>query len=51
MRRGSGGVLVIPVGPIGAVQTLWRFGVAEDGEPIAESLGWVAFVPFTRSTD
>lgn len=50
-QLGSGGVLVIPVGPIGAVQTLWRFAVGEDGEPIAESLGWVSFVPFTRATD
>ena len=50
-QLGPGGALVIPVGPIGAVQTLWRFAVGEDGEPIAESLGWVSFVPFTRATD
>ncbi len=50
-QLGPGGVLVIPVGPIGAVQTLWRFTIAEDGDPMAESLGWVSFVPFTRATD
>jgi len=44
-----GGMMVIPVGPIGAVQTLWRFSVGADGELGAESLGWVSFVPFTRS--
>jgi protein-L-isoaspartate(D-aspartate) O-methyltransferase len=45
------GVLVIPVGPIGAVQTLWRFTFDASGEPVAENLGWVSFVPFTRATD
>lgn len=43
-----GGALVIPVGPIGAVQTLWRFTNGADGELLAESLGAVTFVPFTR---
>lgn len=42
-------VLVIPVGPIGAVQTLWRFRVDEAGDILAESLAAVSFVPFTRS--
>ena len=46
-----GGVMVIPVGPIGAVQTLWRFSVADDGAVLAESLGAVAFVPFTRAEE
>jgi len=46
-----GGVMVIPVGPIGAVQTLWRFSPDADGELGAESLGWVSFVPFTRAED
>jgi hypothetical protein len=36
------------VGPIGAVQTLWRFTKGADGELFAESLGAVTFVPFTR---
>lgn len=43
-----GGAMVIPVGPIGAVQTLWRFTTTEEGNVLAESLGPVAFVPFTR---
>ncbi len=43
------GRLVIPIGPIGAVQTLWRFEVADDGELVGENLGGVFFVPFTRA--
>ena len=43
-----GAALVIPVGPIGAVQTLWRFTRGSDGEILAESLGPVSFVPLTR---
>jgi len=46
-----GAMMVIPVGPIGAVQTLWRFSLDADGELGAESLGWVSFVPFTRAED
>ena len=46
-----GGVMVIPVGPIGAVQTLWRFTVNDDGNVLAESLGPVGFVPFTRAEE
>jgi protein-L-isoaspartate(D-aspartate) O-methyltransferase len=45
------GVMVIPVGPIGAVQTLWKFTVVDDGNVLAESLGPVGFVPFTRADD
>jgi protein-L-isoaspartate(D-aspartate) O-methyltransferase len=44
-----GAAMVVPVGPIGAVQTLWRFTRDANGEPIAESLGPVSFVPFTRN--
>lgn len=46
----TGATLVIPVGPPGAVQTLWRFTLdpATD-EVLAESMGAVRFVPFTRS--
>jgi protein-L-isoaspartate(D-aspartate) O-methyltransferase len=44
----TGGIMVIPVGPIGAVQTLWQFTKAENGELEARSLGPVMFVPFTR---
>jgi protein-L-isoaspartate(D-aspartate) O-methyltransferase len=46
-----GGVMVIPVGPVGAMQTLWRFTADESGEVLAESLAWVSFVPFTRADD
>jgi len=44
-----GAALVIPIGPIGAVQTMWRFTVGADGEVEGESLGSVTFVPFTRT--
>ncbi len=47
----SGGVMVIPVGPIGAVQTLWQFAVNENGEVEGTSLGPVSFVPFTRAEE
>jgi protein-L-isoaspartate(D-aspartate) O-methyltransferase len=46
-----GAVMVLPVGPIGAVQTLWRFTRDVDGELLAESLGPVSFVPFTRTEE
>ncbi|MEN8234651.1 MAG: protein-L-isoaspartate(D-aspartate) O-methyltransferase [Actinomycetota bacterium] len=44
-----GAAMVIPVGPIGAVQTMWRFTVDAEGEVTGESLGGVLFVPFTRA--
>lgn len=40
------GRLVIPIGPPGWVQNLWKF-VYEDGELIGYNLGGVRFVPFT----
>ena len=40
------GRLVIPLGPPGWIQTLWKF-VQEDGELKAYNLGGVSFVPFT----
>ena len=40
------GRLVIPIGPQGWVQTLWKFA-QEDGELKAFNLGGVQFVPFT----
>ena len=43
-----GGRLVVPIGPIGAVQTLWRFELDSGGELVGENLGGVFFVPFTR---
>ncbi|MGC9347065.1 MAG: protein-L-isoaspartate(D-aspartate) O-methyltransferase [Anaerolineae bacterium] len=42
----EGGSLVIPMGPPGGYQELWRFE-KEDGELQARSLGGVMFVPFT----
>ncbi|MFH1104951.1 MAG: protein-L-isoaspartate(D-aspartate) O-methyltransferase [Actinomycetota bacterium] len=43
-----GGRLVIPVGPVGAVQTLWRFTVDPVEGLVGVNLGAVSFVPFTR---
>jgi protein-L-isoaspartate(D-aspartate) O-methyltransferase len=43
--------LVIPIGPIGAAQTLWRFTVDDEGSISGENLGGVLFVPFTRATE
>jgi protein-L-isoaspartate(D-aspartate) O-methyltransferase len=42
----DGGRLVVPIGPAGLYQTLWKF-VKESGELKAYNLGGVAFVPFT----
>ncbi len=44
------GRIVIPIGPPGGYQTLWRF-VIEDGELVGYNLGGVAFVPFTRQDE
>ena len=42
-----GGRLVIPIGPPGSFQTLWKFVKQPDGELKAFNMGGVAFVPFT----
>jgi len=42
----SGGRIVIPIGPPGWYQQLWKF-VEEQGELRAYNLGGVVFVPFT----
>ncbi len=42
----AGGRLVIPIGPPGGYQSLWRF-VLTNGELKAYNLGGVAFVPLT----
>lgn len=42
----EGGRLVIPIGPVGAVQTLWLFEKI-NGEMQATNLGGVRFVPLT----
>jgi protein-L-isoaspartate(D-aspartate) O-methyltransferase len=42
----EGGRMIIPIGPVGAVQTLWLFESSE-GELKAMNLGPVSFVPLT----
>lgn len=42
----EGGRLVIPIGPVGFLQTLWLFE-KDGGELQATNLGGVTFVPFT----
>ena len=42
----EGGVLVIPIGPPGFTQTLWKF-IKQEGELSALNMGSVRFVPFT----
>jgi protein-L-isoaspartate(D-aspartate) O-methyltransferase len=42
----EGGCIVIPIGPPGWYQSLWKF-VEENGELRAYNLGGVVFVPFT----
>lgn len=44
----EGGRLVIPIGPVGSVQTLWVFE-KEGAQLSASNLGAVRFVPLTRS--
>jgi protein-L-isoaspartate(D-aspartate) O-methyltransferase len=43
-----GGNLVIPVGPVGGTQTLWRVNRISENETRTENLGAVRFVPLTR---
>ena len=45
----EGGRLVIPIGPVGSVQTLWLFE-KQNGELTATNLGAVSFVPLTGGT-
>ena len=42
----DGGRLVVPIGPPGGYQTLWKF-VKDGDELTAYNLGGVSFVPFT----
>ena len=44
----EGGRIVIPIGPPGSYQSLWKF-VKENGELTAYNMGGVIFVPFTGS--
>jgi protein-L-isoaspartate(D-aspartate) O-methyltransferase len=43
-----GGKMIIPVGPVGGYQTLWRVTKVSEEEVRTEDLGGVRFVPFTR---
>ena len=43
----DGGRLVIPIGPVGSIQTLWLFEKKGE-ELVSTNLGDVVFVPFTR---
>ncbi len=43
-----GGVMVIPVGPVGWFQELWRIRRIDGTNFRSQSLGGVSFVPFTR---
>ena len=43
-----GGHLIIPVGPVGGFQTLWRVTRTGEEEVQTENLGGVRFVPLTR---
>jgi len=48
LQLAKGGRMVIPVGPQGRYQTLWKFVKQPDGELRAFDMGGVAFVPLTR---
>jgi protein-L-isoaspartate(D-aspartate) O-methyltransferase len=43
----NGGRMVVPIGPPGGYQTLWKFAKEPDGELQAFNMGGVAFVPLT----
>jgi len=43
----NGGQMVLPIGPPGGYQTLWKFVKSDDGELKALNMGGVAFVPLT----
>jgi len=45
----EGGRIVIPIGPPGGYQTLWKFVKERGGELRAYNVGGVAFVPLTGS--
>lgn len=46
-----GGHLIIPVGPVGGVQTLWRVTRTSETDADTKNLGDVRFVPLTRSEE
>jgi protein-L-isoaspartate(D-aspartate) O-methyltransferase len=43
----EGGRMVIPVGPQGSYQTLWRL-TKQEGKVVSENITDVAFVPLVR---
>ncbi|MDZ4159884.1 MAG: protein-L-isoaspartate(D-aspartate) O-methyltransferase [Anaerolineaceae bacterium] len=43
-----GGRMIIPVGPVAGVQTLWLLTRNSEKEVVTKNLGYVRFVPFTR---
>jgi protein-L-isoaspartate(D-aspartate) O-methyltransferase len=43
-----GGHIIIPVGPVGGFQTLWRVTRTGEEQVQTANLGGVRFVPFTR---
>ena len=46
-----GGIMVIPVGPVGGYQELWRVMRVDEDKFDSISLGGVRFVPFTREIE
>jgi protein-L-isoaspartate O-methyltransferase len=44
-----GGVMLIPVGPVGLYQELWKIRRVSTEQYDSVSLGGVAFVPLTRN--
>ena len=46
-----GGVMIIPIGPVGGYQELWRIKRLDEENFSAISLGGVRFVPFTREIE
>ena len=46
-----GGVMVIPIGPVGGYQELWRIERLDAEQVQATSLGGVRFVPLVRSAE
>jgi protein-L-isoaspartate(D-aspartate) O-methyltransferase len=46
-----GGQMIIPVGPVGGYQTLWRVTRLSETETRTEDLGGVRFVPLTRADE
>jgi protein-L-isoaspartate(D-aspartate) O-methyltransferase len=47
----EGGIMVIPVGPVGGFQELWRITRDDTGEVRSTSLGGVRFVPLTGTAE